>query len=87
MMVLPTVIVPGYFARATEYTGLAAILRERGIPTSIVPIRKRDWIPTVGGRSIVPILRLLEQTVKQALAEHNAEQVNLVGHSAGGWIS
>ncbi|MDB9315413.1 hypothetical protein PN462_20025 [Spirulina sp. CS-785/01] len=86
-MVVPTVIVPGYFARGTEYTGLAAILREKGIPVSIVPLRKRDWIPTIGGRSIVPILRLLDKTVKQALAEHNAEQVNLVGHSAGGWIS
>jgi triacylglycerol esterase/lipase EstA (alpha/beta hydrolase family) len=86
-MPLPTVIVPGYFARATEYQPLDLLLNEQGIPTVIVPIRKRDWLPTLGGRSVVPIIRQIDCTVKQALQQYQASQVNLIGHSAGGWIS
>lgn len=86
-MPLPTVILPGYFASAIEYQSLEQALNQQGIPTVTVPIRKRDWIPTLGGRSIVPILRLIHQTVQQQLQQHNASQVNLIGHSAGGWIA
>ncbi len=86
-MALPTVIIPGYFARSTEYVELAELLQQQGVPTAIVPMGKRDWLPTVGGRSMVPVLRRLHQTVEQMLQEHRTDQVNLVGHSAGGWIA
>jgi triacylglycerol esterase/lipase EstA (alpha/beta hydrolase family) len=36
---------------------------------------------------MVPILRQLDRTVKQALQQYNVSQINLIGHSAGGWIS
>lgn len=36
---------------------------------------------------MTPILRQLDRTVKQILQQNNASQVNLIGHSAGGWIS
>jgi triacylglycerol esterase/lipase EstA (alpha/beta hydrolase family) len=84
---LPIVILPGYFARAEEYQPLAELLGQAGFITTIVPLRKLDWLPTVGGRSMVPILRQLHQTVQCTLAESGAEQVILVGHSAGGWIA
>jgi triacylglycerol esterase/lipase EstA (alpha/beta hydrolase family) len=86
-MPLPTVILPGFFAGATEYQGLETALNQIGFPTVTVPLRQGDWIPTIGGRSVVPILRQLDQTVKQVMADYNANQVNLIGHSAGGWIA
>ncbi len=86
-MPLPVVILPGYFASATEYQALEKLLIQQGIPTTTVPLGKRDWIPTLGGRSVVPILRKIDDTVKLMQQQHNTSQVNLVGHSAGGWIA
>ena len=86
-MTLPTVILPGYFARAHEYQALEQALNEQGIPTATVPLRLCDWLPTVGGRSVVPILQQIDQTVKNILQQYDTSQVNLVAHSAGGWIA
>lgn len=86
-MQLPTVILPGYFAAASDYRELETSLVDRGFPTVTVPLSKRDWLPTLGGRSMVPILRQLDRTVKQMLQQYGVSQVNLIGHSAGGWIS
>ena len=86
-MPLPTVILPGYLARATDYQDLERDLKERGIPTVTVPLRKRDWLPTLGGRSVVPIIRQIDRTVKKILSKYRVDSVNLVGHSAGGWIA
>ncbi len=84
---LPTVILPGYLESADAYLPLQQALTEIGTPTTTVPLRKRDWLPTLGGRSMIPILRQLDRTVKAALKDNHATQINLVGHSAGGWIS
>ena len=84
---LPTVIVPGYFASSTEYQALERLLNEQGITAVTVPLRKRDWLPTLGGRSVVPIIRQIDCTVKQVLQQHQVDRINLIGHSAGGWIS
>lgn len=86
-MPLPTVILPGFFAGALEYRLLEQSLQEFGFPTITVPLRQRDWFPSVGGRSMVSILRKIDQTVKQHRDRYNASQVNLVAHSAGGWIA
>ncbi len=84
---LPTVILPGYLESADVYLPLQQALTALGTPTTTVPLRKRNWLPTLGGRSMIPILRQLDRTVKAALIDNHAEQINLVGHSAGGWIS
>jgi triacylglycerol esterase/lipase EstA (alpha/beta hydrolase family) len=84
---LPTVILPGYLESADVYLPLQQALAALGSPTTTVPLRKRDWLPTLGGRSMVPILRQLDRTVKSALEAHGADRLNLIGHSAGGWIS
>jgi len=86
-MGLPTIILPGYFANAAPYQRFAGLLSDRGFPTTVVPLRRRDWIPTLGGLPMTPILSRLEQTLDQVLAESGSAQVNLVGHSAGGWIA
>lgn len=84
---LPTVILPGYLASAAEYIGLKQQLQKRNIPTEIVPLTKWDWVPTLGGRSVMPIIYKIDQTVQQMRIEYQSEKVNLVGHSAGGWIA
>lgn len=84
---LPTVILPGYLASYQDYQVLAQSLNQEGLPTVIVPLRKRDWIPTLGGRSIVPILQKVDRTVQETLHSFQTNKVNLVGHSAGGWIA
>ncbi len=84
---LPTVILPGYLESADAYLTLQQALTEIGTPTTTVPLRKRDWLPTLGGRSMVPILRQLNRTVNAALVDNSSQQINLIGHSAGGWIS
>lgn len=84
---LPTVILPGYLESAIAYHQLEQSLQQIGFPTVTVPLRRRDWLPTLGGRPITPILLQLDRTVKQILQQYNTSQINLIGHSAGGWIS
>lgn len=86
-MPLPTVILPGYFASAVEYIPLETALNQQGIPSTTVPLRKRDWIPTLGGRSVVPIVKQIHRTVQQVQQSYGTNQVNLLAHSAGGWIA
>jgi pimeloyl-ACP methyl ester carboxylesterase len=86
-MPLPTVILPGYLAPARDYFDLETHLAEQGFPTVTVPLTRRDWLITLGGRPVTPILEILDKTIRSVLNETQSEQVNLVGHSAGGWIS
>ncbi|MGB3534249.1 MAG: alpha/beta hydrolase [Microcoleaceae cyanobacterium] len=86
-MPLPTILLPGFFAAATDYYPLEQYLTQQGFPTVVVPLRKRDWIPTIGGRSMIPILRKIHTTIQQTQEKYQVEKVNLVGHSAGGWIA
>lgn len=86
-MTLPSVILPGYLASATEYRSLETTLNHRGIPAVTVPIRWYDWIPTIGGRSVAPIIHTIDATVQRLRQETGSTQVNLIGHSAGGWLA
>ncbi|BAY11764.1 esterase/lipase family protein [Calothrix sp. NIES-2098] len=86
-MSLPTVILPGYLESASAYRQLEKSLQQLGFPTVTVPLRRRDWIALLGGRPVTPILWQLDRTVKQILQQYNSSQINLIGHSAGGWIS
>jgi triacylglycerol esterase/lipase EstA (alpha/beta hydrolase family) len=74
-------------AGAIEYKELQQRLNQVGVPTVTVPLRWQDWIPTLGGRSVAPILQQLEATVKQVIQQSGSAKINLVGHSAGGWLS
>ncbi|MEM6437231.1 MAG: lipase [Cyanobacteria bacterium P01_D01_bin.115] len=86
-MTLPTVIIPGYLAGAAPYRSLEADLNQRGLWTVTVPLTRRSWLPTVGGRSVQPILTAIAATIAHAQAVTGSDRVNLVGHSAGGWIA
>ncbi|OKH23126.1 esterase/lipase family protein [Chroogloeocystis siderophila] len=87
LLMLPTVILPGYLEGAIAYRELEQSLQQQGLPTVTVPLRRRDWLVTLGGKPVTPILQQLDRTVKQALEQYNASRINLIGHSAGGWIS
>jgi len=86
-MSVPTVIIPGYFAGAAPYRDLEADLNQRGLWTVTVPLTRQSWFPTIGGRSVQPILAAIAATVDQAKAATGSDRVNLIGHSAGGWIA
>jgi pimeloyl-ACP methyl ester carboxylesterase len=86
-MPLPTVILPGYLAPARDYLDLEQSLIAQGFPTVTVPLTRRDWWITIGGRPVTPILEILDRTIRGVLRETQADQVNLIGHSAGGWIA
>lgn len=86
-MPLPTVILPGFFESAQAYYKLEKSLQDLGFPTVTVPLGRRDWIATLGGRPVSPILKQLDCTVKHILQQKGVSQINLIGHSAGGWIS
>ncbi|MFZ4667026.1 MAG: esterase/lipase family protein [Prochlorotrichaceae cyanobacterium] len=80
----PTVILPGYFAGATPYAALEQFLNQQGIPTVTVPLTRSDWFPTLGGQPVTPILKKLAATIDRHSPA--GERINLIGHSAGGWI-
>lgn len=86
-MPLPTVILPGYLESAMAYRPLELSLQDLGFPTTTVPLRRRDWLPLIGGKPVTPIIQQLDQTVKRVLQQYQTTQINLIGHSAGGWIS
>jgi pimeloyl-ACP methyl ester carboxylesterase len=86
-MYLPSVILPGYLAGDSDYLDLAARLTAQNMPTEVVPLKWWEWLPTVGGRSMAPILARLDATVKDVLQRYDAPQVNIIAHSAGGWVA
>ncbi|MBF2027347.1 MAG: alpha/beta fold hydrolase [Oscillatoriales cyanobacterium C42_A2020_001] len=86
-MTLPSVILPGYLAGAIEYRALEQRLNQLGIPATTVPIHWQDWVPTIGGRSVSPIIRKIDATVQQIRQQTGASKINLIGHSAGGWLA
>ena len=86
-MALPTVILPGYLASAQPYQEMETSLAEAGFPAVTVPLRRYDWLPTIGGRSVSNIIKALDASAQRAMGDHGSNQINLVGHSAGGWIA
>jgi len=81
------VILPGYLASAQPYQEMEQALVAAGFPAVTVPLRRRDWLPTIGGRSVINIIQSLDATAQRAMVDYSCNQINLVGHSAGGWIS
>ncbi|MGD1896711.1 MAG: lipase family alpha/beta hydrolase [Phormidesmis sp.] len=86
-MALHTVILPGYLAGAQPYQEMEDALIEAGFPAVTVPLHRYDWLPTVGGRSVTNIIKALDATAQRAMIDHDCHEINLVGHSAGGWIA
>ena len=85
-MPFPTVILPGYLADAAEYRSLETDLNAEYGLTVTVPVRWYDWIATIG-RSVTGILHQLDATIRQVRQQSGSSHVNLIGHSAGGWLA
>ncbi|MGC1307671.1 MAG: lipase [Phormidesmis sp.] len=86
-MPLPTVLLPGYLASARPYLEMEQALADKGFPAVTVPLRRRDWLPTLGGRSVTNIIQALDATAQRAMMDWGCNRINLVAHSAGGWIA
>ena len=87
IMTNPNIILAGYLAGAADYIPIAQKLQAKNLEATVVPLHWWDWVPTVGGRSIAPILERLDQTVNQELDRTGATKVNIIAHSAAGWLS
>ena len=83
-------------------SSLAASLRARGFDVFVVDVERKDWAKILGGLLSVGFwtqkstsdpaytwyIERLDATVCEALAAHpGATQVDLVCHSAGGWLA
>ena len=58
-----------------------------GLPVFLVQARSYDWMLSVSRTGWVRLLRLLDQTVQQALTVSQTGKVTVVGHSAAGVLS
>ncbi|KAI5072576.1 hypothetical protein GOP47_0012682 [Adiantum capillus-veneris] len=63
------VIVPGWLSESSQYRPMASYLRSKGLTTLIVPLKWLNWIPSLGGRSVRPILDRIDATINRALNE------------------
>jgi len=81
------VILAGYLAGSGDYEAIAQLLNDKGMPTYTVPLRWWEWLPTVGGRSIAPILEKLHHTIQMLRREYPSAKFNIIAHSAGGWLA
>ena len=62
--IMQNIILAGYLAGAADYIPIAQKLENKNLSASVVPLTWWDWTPTLGGRSIAPILEKLDQTIK-----------------------
>ncbi|CAJ1348412.1 unnamed protein product [Effrenium voratum] len=106
---VPVVVLPGFGNEALDYSvplgqdeavGLKACLERRGLPVSVVPVKRADWIRVFVGILLDAESRAGNGTAdgaygwyldlaKKAVEENTASTGKacvLVGHSAGGWL-
>ncbi len=53
-------VLPGYYTGSSAFLPLVRTLQERGFEAALPPLNANDWAPTLGGRSMRPILDRLE---------------------------
>lgn len=84
----PILIVGGFASGPDQYAQLRAYLAAvSGRPVHVAPIRRLDWLGVVLSDSYGVLLGILDRAVRAALAEHGAQQLTLVAHSAGGVLA
>lgn len=81
--------------------GIAHFLQQRGFDVYVVDIERRDWIQVARciasraywtGKSTVDpgyrwYLHRVQAAIDKACKECDSDQVDLIGHSAGGWLA
>jgi pimeloyl-ACP methyl ester carboxylesterase len=85
---LPIVILGGWLSSPDDYLAMARILARPpyGRIVYITQFRRGEWL-ALRDPDFRPVLDSLAQTVAIALRETGAEQVELIGHSAGGRVA
>ncbi|CAM9606812.1 unnamed protein product [Choristocarpus tenellus] len=84
------VIIPGqvqsrirFATDARAFEKFCHRLTRRGVASVVVPIRWYHWIPTLGGRSVRPILDRVHETVIRCLAAHDHKDMPYVFNEPG----
>ena len=77
------VLVPGFLSGADEFASMVEALKERGIPTVVVPMPFWHWFPCLGGRSIRPVLERIDYTIRYVCAnvgtvDHESDNASLL---------
>jgi pimeloyl-ACP methyl ester carboxylesterase len=85
---IPILIVGGFGSNWQLYSPLQSfVYQASGRPVAIVPLTLLDWAGVVASDSYGALLRTLDQAVRRLLKDHQASQVTLLAHSAGGVLS
>ncbi|MCC6298347.1 MAG: esterase [Anaerolineales bacterium] len=81
----PIVFLGGFLSVPSIYAGMAnELARVSGQKVWVAPARTHHWLTTVTAAGWGLILRILDRTVKKAVATSPTGKVTLVGHSSGG---
>ena len=98
----PVLVCPAQFGTDADYAELVDGLRQRGHPVMVVPLKFTDWLRLIPASltaeywkgELSPEVALpfyfegLDAATAQLQSEHGADvQIQLVGHSIGGWIA
>lgn len=62
----PVLVLPGYLIDSKQMLPLVKNLRQRGYSAMLPPLRWYDWIPTIGGRPLRPVLDLVHYVLAEA---------------------
>ena len=90
---VPVLIVPGFLSSASEYEGMADALRrfDASVDVFVVPLKTKDWYPTLVGGNFRAILDAVDRAATEALRASGSPpeetRLRVVGHSAGGWLA
>eukprot|EP00899_Mesostigma_viride_P003535 jgi/Mesvir1/13182/Mv06144-RA.2 len=85
----PVLVLPGFLSSSSQYAELVENLRcLQGVEdVRVVDMSAWDWVPSLFGSSFTFYLDKAAQALEAILADHPNEKINLVAHSAGGWLA
>ncbi len=97
----PVIVCPAQFGTAEDYEELVDALRSRGHPTTVVPLRRRDWFRLIPASLTAEYWRgelrpetalpfyfeSLDKAADAAVAASPGRPISLVAHSIGGWVA
>jgi hypothetical protein len=63
----PVLVVPAFYLDASVFRPLVEELRSRGYNAALPPVRWTDWVPTLGGRSVRPVLDRVDHALTQLI--------------------
>eukprot|EP00466_Bigelowiella_natans_P001391 jgi/Bigna1/77650/fgenesh1_pg.49_\ len=83
----PVLILPGFVSDKASYLSLKEKLESQGYDCDIIDVNAIDWAPTFFGQSFEFYLERIEEGALSLLQRTGSRKLNVVGHSAGGWLA